>query len=316
MIVIDQFHKIPKLTSMKAFALLISLISMTAQAQTPTQGQIIRLWDGAAPLALGDNPHDVPKITCYPANQETSTGHAIIVCPGGGYGALAQHEGADYALWLNQQGIHAFVLQYRLGKHQYRHPSMLNDAARAVRLVRHHATTWGVKKVGIMGSSAGGHLASTLLTHFDSGQASAPDAIDRQPSKPDFGILCYPVINLSDDAVTHKGSRNYLLGEKPTAEMLKFLSNETQVTPATPPTFLWHTADDAGVPVANSLLFASSLARHKVPHELHIYRSGRHGIGLATKDYLDPTKVHPWATECRRWLQEIGIGKADKLQPK
>lgn len=274
-------------------------------AEVPAAGSVMRLWNGAAPLARGENPFDVPKLTCYPAKQEKAQGMAIIVCPGGGYGALAKHEGVDYALWLNDQGIHAFVLQYRLGKHEYRHPAMWNDASRAVRLVRHNAAAWGVKKVGIMGSSAGGHLASTLLTHYDGGKADAADEVERQASKPDFGILCYPVINLSDDLITHKGSRTYLLGENPAAELVASLSNETQVTAQTPPTFLWHTADDSGVPVLNATLFAAALARHKVPHELHIYRSGRHGIGLGTKEYLDPAKVHPWATECRRWLQEI-----------
>ncbi len=284
---------------------MLALSISLALGDVPAAGTVMRLWNGAAPLAKGEQDHDVPKLTCYPAQKEKANGQAIIICPGGGYGALAKHEGVDYALWLNDQGIHAFVLQYRLGKHEYRHPAMLNDASRAMRLVRHNASTWGIQKIGIMGSSAGGHLASTLLTHFDAGNADATDEIERQSSKPDFGILCYPVINLSDDQVTHKGSRGYLLGQNPPADLVASLSNETQVTAQTPPTFVWHTADDAGVPVLNSTLFATALARHKVPHELHIYRSGRHGIGLNTKEYLDPAKVHPWANECRRWLQEI-----------
>jgi acetyl esterase/lipase len=172
---------------------------------------------------------------------------------------------------------------------------MLEDAARAVRLVRARASEWqiDVKRVGIMGSSAGGHLASTLLTHFDSGDANASDSIDRESSRPDLGILCYPVISMGEH--THRGSKKNLLGDHPDEELVKLLSNELQVTTNTPPTFLWHTMEDAGVVPQNSMIFAMALQKNKVPYELHIYEKGRHGIGLANG--------HPWTEQCLRWLK-------------
>jgi acetyl esterase/lipase len=234
----------------------------------------------------------------------------MVVCPGGGYGGLASHEGHDYALWLNQSGIAAFVLKYRLGSAGYRHPRMLEDAARAVRLVRARAGEWQVdrKRVGIMGSSAGGHLASTLLTHFDAGDANAADAVDRESSRPDLGILCYPVITMGE--YTHQGSKRNLLGENPSRELVWFLSNELQVTPKTPPTFLWHTVEDAAVPVENSLQFATALRKASVPFALHVYEKGRHGLGLADKEPFE--NAHPWAKDCLFWLRENGFAKAEQ----
>src|SRR5688572_12312241 len=202
------------------------------------------LWADKAPGALGSGENDITTLTVFPPAAGKATGAAIVVCPGGGYGDLAQHEGKDYAVWLADHGITAFVLKYRLGTHGYRHPRMLEDAARAVRTVRAKATKWSVdpKRIGIMGSSAGGHLASTLLTHFDAGDAKAADETDRQSSRPDLGILCYPVITLGEK--THGGSKKNLLGENPSEELVRLLSNELQVTTQTPPTFLWHTAED------------------------------------------------------------------------
>src|SRR5687768_15447431 len=214
---------------MKQCVLLSLFFSCVASAQEP-----ILLWEGNPPGLVGEaQAHDLPTLTPYLADSSLATA-AIVICPGGGYGGLAAHEGKDYALWLNQQGVHGFVLKYRLGTHGYRHPVMLNDAARAVRLVRARAADWKVdpKRVGIMGSSAGGHLASTLLTHFDAGDPDAADPIERQSSRPDLGILCYPVITMGDK--THHGSRRNLLGENPGAELVDFLSNETQVTKDTP----------------------------------------------------------------------------------
>ena len=224
------------------------------------------------------------------------------MCPGGGYGGLAGHEGADYALFLNQHGVTAFVLKYRLGSAGYRHPRMLEDAARAVRLVRAKAEMWKVdsKRVGVMGSSAGGHLASTLLTHFDAGKSDAVDPIDKESSRPDLGILCYAVITLGDK--THQGSKHNLLGKDPEAEMVKFLSNELQVTKDTPPCFVWHTAEDKAVPVENSLQFAAALQKNGVPFDLHVYQKGRHGIGLADKAPF--TNAHPWSRDLVFWLKE------------
>jgi acetyl esterase/lipase len=223
---------------------------------------------------------------------------------------LAPHEGHDYALWLNQHGVTAFVLKYRLGSAGYRHPRMLEDASRALRLVRNRAAEWEVdpKRIGIMGSSAGGHLASTLLTHFDAGNPGASDPVDRESSRPDLGILCYPVITLRE--FTHQGSKKNLLGENPAPELVWLLSNELQVTPQTPPTFLWHTVEDSAVPVENSLQFAAALRKAGVPFALHVYEKGRHGIGLVDKPPFG--KAHPWAADCLFWLRERGFIKPDR----
>lgn len=266
------------------------------------------LWPDGAPGALGTGTNDIPTLTPYIADPAIATGACVVVCPGGGYGGLASHEGPDYALFLNKFGVTAFVLKYRLGSHGYRHPIMLNDAARAVRVVR---SRWGEykldpRRIGIMGSSAGGHLASTLLTHFDLGNAEAKDPVDRVSSRPDLGILCYPVITM--EAYGHTGSRENLLGKFPSAELIHLLSNEKQVSPGTPPTFLWHTVEDQAVPVRNSLEFASALQRSGVSFDLHIYQQGRHGIGLQAKPpgFENP---HPWALDLVYWLKVQGFVK-------
>ena len=283
--------------SLRLAALLLLSCSMFTLAQ-----DAMPLWPDGAPGALGKEDKDIPTLTAYLPAPDMATGAAIVVCPGGGYGGLAGHEGADYALFLNQHGVAAFVLKYRLGSSGYRHPRMLEDAARAVRLVRAKAEMWKLdpKRVGIMGSSAGGHLASTLLTHFDAGKADAADPIDKESSRPDLGILCYAVITLGDK--THQGSKNNLLGKDPDAELVKFLSNELQVTKDTPPCFVWHTAEDKAVPVENSLQFAAALQKNGVPFDLHIYQKGRHGIGLADKAPF--TNAHPWSRDLVFWLKE------------
>lgn len=221
----------------------------------------------------------------------------MVIFPGGGYGGLAAHEGKGYADWLVTNGISCFIVKYRLGSAGYRHPSMLQDAARAVRLVRARAVEWKIdpKRVGVIGSSAGGHLASTLATHFDSGKADAADYIDRHSSRPDIAILCYPVISMGSN--THAGSRKNLLGDKPDHELIKNLSNERQVTKETPPCFIWHTWEDNAVKVENSLEFASALQRAGVPFDLHVYQKGAHGIGLGKAE------PHPWANDCLYWLR-------------
>jgi len=265
------------------------------------------LWDGRAPGALGSETHDIPTLTPYLAESGVSTGAAMVICPGGGYGGLAGHEGEDYALYLNRLGVAGFVLKYRLGSHGYRHPVMLGDAARAVRLVRAKSAEWGIDsaRVGIMGSSAGGHLASTLLTHFDQGQPDAEDPVDRQSSRPDLGVLCYAVITMGE--YTHQGSKRNLLGENPSAELVRLLSNELQVTRETPPCFVWHTWEDTAVPVENSLQFAAALRRSGVPFDLHIYEKGAHGIGLQGKPPFD--NVHPWARDLTFWLKARGFAR-------
>jgi len=266
------------------------------------------LWPEGAPGALGKEAKDIPTLTPYWPDPARATGAAVVICPGGGYAGLAAHEGGDYARFLNEQGIAGFVLKYRLGSAGYRHPVMLQDAARAVRMVRAKAEEWKLdpKRIGIMGSSAGGHLASTLLTHFDAGKADAVDPIDRVSSRPDLGILCYAVISFGEFG--HRGSEKNLLGDNPSPELVRDLSNELQVTAQTPPCFIWHTWEDNVVNVENSLLFAEALRKAGVPFDLHIYQKGPHGLGLGTRDW-NPEKRHPWTGDCLFWLKVQGFAK-------
>lgn len=293
---------------MKSFPLLLSLVLATLTVMADA-AEPIRLWEGEAPGALGTEPKDIPTLTPYLPYAETATGAAMVICPGGGYGGLAKHEGEDYALWLRDHGIAAFVLKYRLGSANYRHPVPLQDAARAIRYVRANAEQYKIdaKRVGIMGSSAGGHLASTLLTHFDDGKADAEDVIERQSSRPDLGILCYPVITMTGDK-THTGSRRNLLGENPTPELMNELSTQLQVTTNTPPTFIYHTVEDKGVLVENAQLFAAALREKNVPFDLHIYEKGPHGAGLGHKAYATygEKDLHPWTANCLFWLKGRG----------
>lgn len=264
------------------------------------------LWPNGAPGALGERPEDKPTITACLAPADKATGAAVVVLPGGGYGGLAPHEGVVYADYLNTLGIHGFVVEYRLGPNGYKHPSMWQDATRAVRMVRARAKEWGVdtNRVGIMGSSAGGHLASTVLTHWDQGDPASEDLIERQSSRPDLGILCYPVVTMRE--LTHGGSRSNLLGETPSQELIDYLSSEMQVNAQTPPCFLLHTFEDQSVPVLNSIDYAQALARHGVPFEIHVYERGLHGIGLGCYQF-DPKRLHPWVGELGRWLAERGF---------
>jgi acetyl esterase/lipase len=289
---------------MKMIFMLAAVLSLSSRSPAGVPAPVL-LWPEGAPGASGDTTNDMPTLTPYLAPTTNATGAAMVICPGGGYAHLAAHEGNDYALWLNQHGIAGFVLKYRLGSNGYRHPAMLQDAARAVRLVRTRADEWKIDphRVGIMGSSAGGHLASTLLTHFDSGTADAKDVVERQSSRPDLGILCYPVISLGE--LAHKGSRGNLLGTNPPPELVQLLSNELQVTTNTPPCFLWCTYEDKTVPMDNSLIFAQALRKNQVPFDLHIYQKGRHGLGLADQPpFANP---HPWAADCLFWLKQQGF---------
>ncbi len=288
----------------------ILLASLVTAALHAAPLDPIPLWPAGAPGALGDKDDDKPTLTAFLPAPEKATGAAVVICPGGGYGGLASHEGAGYAEWLAENGIAGIVLKYRLGSKGYRHPAMLNDAARAVRLTRAKAAEWkiDVKRVGIMGSSAGGHLASTLLTHFDAGKADAADAVERLSSRPDIGILCYAVISMGPN--THGGSKGNLLGKEPAPELVELLSNEKQVTKETPPCFIWHTWEDAAVKVENSLDFAAALRKAGVPFDLHVYQKGPHGIGLSIgKNGAASGEVHPWAKDLMVWLKAQGFAK-------
>lgn len=265
------------------------------------------LWPQGAPGALGKEPADVPTLTPYLAPKEKATGAAVVICPGGGYGHLADHEGRPVAEWLNSVGVTAFVLKYRLGP-RYRHPSMLQDAARAVRTVRARAAEWGLdpERVGILGFSAGGHLASTAGTHFDAGKPDATDPVERVSSRPSVMILIYPVITMREK--THGGSKKNLLGENPAPELVALLSNEEQVTKETPPAFLVHTMNDTAVPVENTLMFVSALRKAGVPFELHLYERGPHGFGLGVREGkpADPI-LSTWPAHAADWLRVHGF---------
>ena len=275
----------------------ILIATMVKGTETP-----IVLWPGGAPGAVGNETIDIPTLTTYLPPKDKMTGAAIIVCPGGGYTHLADHEGRPVAEWLNSLGVTAFVLKYRLGP-RYHHPAQMQDAARAIRIVRARAAEWGLdpQRIGILGFSAGGHLASTAGTHFDSGNPNAADAIERVSSKPNVLILIYPVITMRDK--THAGSRKNLLGDDPAPELVTLLSNDEQVTKETPPAFLVHTSNDDAVPVENSLLFVNALRRASVPFEFHLYERGPHGFGLGGKDPILAT----WPDRCADWLRLHGF---------
>jgi acetyl esterase/lipase len=289
-----------QLARVKYFLLILSIAVLSGQ--TPPAGPAPELlWPDGAPGALGTTDKDKPSITPYLAKSPNGT--AVIVCPGGGYQNLAMdHEGVQIAKWLNSLGISAFVLQYRLGP-KYHHPAMINDAQRAIRTVRSRAADLHIQpdRIGIWGFSAGGHLASTAATHFDAGNASAPDPIDRVGSRPDFAILSYPVISLGEYA--HVGSRNNLLGKEPDPKLVEDLSNDLRVTPQTPPTFLFHTSADPVVPVENSVRFYLALRKAGVPAEMHIFQNGPHGVGLATTD----ATLSAWSGLLANWLRERGL---------
>ena len=288
--------------SILLFLSAITVLTAIARAQTAP----IVLWENGAPNAVGKEAQDIPTITPFLAPKDRATGAAVLVLPGGGYARLSDvKEGSAVAEWLNSLGISAFVLKYRLGP-RYNQPNQLLDAARALRMIRARAKEWNLdeKRLGILGFSAGGHLASTLATHFDAGKPDAADAIERVSSRPDLHILIYPVITMGD--FTHAGSKRNLLGENPSAELIRLYSNELQVTSETPPAFLVHTTTDTAVPVENSLQYAAALRRAKVPFELHIYERGPHGFGLAPNDPI----LASWAARCADWLGVQGFTKA------
>src|SRR5262245_60234534 len=295
---------------MKICFLTLALLGFSALVQAqPTNS--FPLWPDGAPGALGKEPKDIPTLTPFYPDPDKATGAAIIICPGGGYQHLADHEGKVYAQWLNDHGVTAFVLKYRLGP-SYHHPAMLQDGARAVRIVRARSGEWKLdpKRIGIMGSSAGGHLTWTMMTHFDAGNSNAEDVIERESSRPDLGILCYPVVTMGSFA--HPGSKSNLLGTNPPPELVRELSIELKVTRETPPCFLWHTYEDRTVPVENALQLAAAFRKAGVPFDLHIYEKGAHGLGLGIRTDYKPEnagKLLPWTQDCLYWLKLHGFVK-------
>lgn len=260
------------------------------------------LWQGPVPGALGTEPKDTPTITIYPAKPGSQQGPgpqpAMVILPGGGYTFLAAHEGPAYAEWLSDQGFPSFLVQYRLASDGYRWPAMLWDATRALRWVRAHAAQYGVdpQRIGMIGSSAGGHLLASLATHSDAGNPAASDPVERFSSRPTLGVLCYAPVSV-DLLSPASALIDRLLGPGATPEQIAGISPVDCVTADTPPCFMMHTVADAKVNVLQSLAFAQALQKQGVPFEVHIYETGRHGIALSIPG-------HPWPGECIRWLRE------------
>jgi acetyl esterase/lipase len=282
------------------------VVAGLAWAQAPNAPKPELLWPAGAPGAQGMADEDKPTLAPYVVPEGRATGTAVIVCPGGGYQHLSMDkEGEQPARWFNSIGVTAFVLKYRLGP-KYHHPNELMDAQHAIRTVRARAAEFGVRpdRIGIMGFSAGGHLAATAGTHFDDGNASATDPIERVSSRPDFLVLCYPVMTFTEPHV-HHGSLHALLGENPDPKLVTELSNELQVTAKTPPAFLFHTTEDRTVPVENSVMFYLALRKAGVPAEMHIYERGPHGVGLAPTDEA----LSSWPARLADWMRIRGLLK-------
>jgi acetyl esterase/lipase len=286
-----------------------------------SQIKTIKVWTGKIPGAIDNSDYKIatdsdnnwvktrnisdPTLDMYPVPKGKSSSTAVIICPGGGYSVLAiKHEGLQVAMWLNSLGITAFVLKYRLPSDAIMKDKSigpLQDAQEAVRNIRRHAKEWNIDpdKIGIMGFSAGGHLASTISTHFNE---RVYEPSDKVSARPDFSILIYPVISM-DSAITHEGSRYNLLGKNPRQELIKHFSNELKVSKDTPPAFLVHSLDDGTVPVQNSINYALALKKFKIPCELHIYETGGHGYGLGRSKDTESS----WPDACKKWLQARGL---------
>lgn len=292
----------------KVFLVLCFIVMVIFQGVVYSAEPVVELlWADGAPGAKGEADGDKPSLTIYLPEKSKATGAAIVICPGGGYGNLAMdHEGHQIGKWLNSFGVAGFILKYRHRNSGagYGHPAPLTDAQRAISTVRSRAKEWGVDpdRIGILGFSAGGHLASTAATHFHTGRTDNDDKIDSVSCRPDFAVLIYPVVSFTE-WFTHKGSRRNLLGSDPSEEMVKKFSNELQVTPETPPTFLIHTYGDSGVPAENSIYFYLALRKAKVPAEMHIYEKGRHGFGLGA----DVPGTSSWPKRCQEWMKGRGL---------
>ena len=284
-----------------AATLIVVALVVTANTRARAQ-DVMALWPTDSTESAVDA--GALSLTVYLPPEASRNGTAVLVCPGGGYGGLAvEHEGEDVAEWLNEHGITGFVLRYRHAP-AHHHPAPLDDAQRAIQLVRSRASEWGINtgRIGILGFSAGGHLSATASTRWLEADRQAEDPARRVSSRPDFAVLLYPVITLTGPHA-HTGSRTNLLGEGAPQEMVEALSAERQVTEATPPAFIAHTTEDAGVPVQNALLYYAALVEHKVPAELHVFQKGRHGLGLGPAG----SPFAEWPGLCLKWLAEIGM---------
>ncbi|SEJ07272.1 Acetyl esterase/lipase [Cyclobacterium xiamenense] len=306
---------------MRSLLLLTCLLMLTNLSMGQTGPLTLTIYPGEVPFQKETDITEVvqqndilviskvqlPQIQVFLPAKRSATGKAVIICPGGGYGVLAYDwEGLDIAKWLNSHGIAAIVLKYRLpsAATQTRpHVVPMSDGQRAIRLVRHHAEEWGIDpdQIGIMGFSAGGHLASTLGTHFDSGNPGDADAVEHQSSRPDFMVLGYPVISFTEH-ITHIGSRNNLLGKEPDPQWVSYFSNETQVRADSPPTFLFHSQDDKAVPVEHSLLMYQGLLEKQIPVEMHLYPTGGHGFSLSINK--EGTQKG-WMESLITWIQHL-----------
>jgi acetyl esterase/lipase len=306
---------------MKPFILFITIILSCIMANAQTR--VIPLWPDGVPGSIENSDYiettdsldnwtktrlvTNPRLDYYPAKEKLATGTAVVICPGGGYWGIAiDHEGKQTAEWLNSIGISAFVLKYRLPDDaimEDKSVGPLQDAQRAIRIVRRRAKEWNINpaRIGIMGYSAGGHLAATLSTHYDE---NVYEPENETSARPDFSLLIYPVITM-DASYTHMGSRETLLGKNPTDEQVKRFSNELQVDGQTPPAFLVHSLDDDTVPVLNSINYALALKKNSVPCELHLYEQGGHGYGLGRSDNTEST----WPEACKKWLGAHGLIK-------
>ena len=289
---------------------MLTTLLLASLAGQPPAPQTLPLWDGKAPYAVGDTATDKPNVTVYRAPADKANGAAVVVCPGGGYAGLAMdHEGKQVAEFFNGLGVTAFVLKYRTANKERPgplHPAPLTDARRAIRLVRSRAKEYGIDphRVGLMGFSAGGHLASTAGTHFHVGGLKNDDDVEKESCRPDFLILGYPVVTM-EDGVTHAGSKRNLIGPKPDPKLVEELSNEKQVTKETPPTFIFHTSEDTAVVPENAIRFYLACKKAGVPVELHMYEKGRHGVGINPKGVSVGTDA--WKHRLADWLKDRGV---------
>jgi acetyl esterase/lipase len=290
-------------------ALMFFVLLVCCPASNAQTGIVEYVWPNGAPDAKGDAPGDKPTLTYFLPPKDKAIGTAVLICPGGGYAGLAaDYEGDDVAKWLNSFGVAGIVLRYRHGHSGagYQHPDPLNDAQRSMSIIRSRANELNIDpdKIGVLGFSAGGHLASSLGTHYHTGKINSSDPIERISCRPDFMILIYPVITMNLP-YTHQGSRENLLGKNPDQELVDLMSNEKQVNSKTPPAFLVHTTEDSVVPVENSIMFYSALRKAGVPVEMHIYLKGGHGFGLG----INKGEVSTWPGLCRTWMYTLGLIK-------